>query len=348
MAAASVTYVFANGTNADGTQVNSNFNSVLNFLNTEVVQRDASIAFTAIPSLPATTPTLDNHAVRKAYVDAFIPAGIITQFGGSVAPSGWLICDGSAISRTNAAYTRLFSAIGTTYGVGDGSTTFNIPNLKGRVPVGFDATQVEFDALAETGGAKTHTLSIGEFPSHTHIQDSHNHTQNSHTHLQDAHTHTQNAHTHVQNSHNHGQDAHNHSQNAHNHVIYMQTGSAGSHSHTYTFDDVGTGGRSTGSTTTVTNTISSTDNTSTAGSHTHDVIGYTLDNTASNIATTATNQSATASNLDATAVNQSNTAVNQSTTATNLAATATNQNTGGGGAHNNLQPYIVVNYLIKL
>jgi microcystin-dependent protein len=168
MATAAVTYTFANGTNADGTQVNSNFTSVVNFLNTETVQRDASIAFTAIPSLPASDPTTDNQAVRKAYVDNFLPAGVITQYGASTAPTGWLLCRGQAISRTNPLYTRLFSAISTTYGVGDGTSTFNLPNLQGRIPVGFDSTQTEFDALAETGGSKTSTLSTANLPSHQH------------------------------------------------------------------------------------------------------------------------------------------------------------------------------------
>lgn len=279
MATASVTYVFANGTNADGTQVNANFNSVTNFLNSEVIQRDGSIAFTAIPTLPASTPTLDNHAVRKAYVDSFLPAGVITQYGGGSAPSGWLVCDGSAVSRTNATYARLFAAIGTTYGVGDGSTTFNVPNLKGRVPVGYDATQTEFDALAETGGAKTHTLTSAEMPSHTHVQDAHTHTQN-----------------------------------AHNHFVWINTSTDGSHNHDFT--DAGTNAVARTTNTGAANTASTTqvsDSTDYAGSHSHSVIGYTADNTA-----------------------------------TNQNTTATNQNTGGGGAHNNLQPYLVVNYIIKL
>ncbi len=96
-----------------------------------------------------------------------IPAGVITQFGGSTAPTGWVLCDGTAYSRT-VTYNNLFTAVGTTYGGGDGSTTFNVPNLKGRVPVGRDASQSEFDTLAETGGAKTHTLTAAEIPGHTH------------------------------------------------------------------------------------------------------------------------------------------------------------------------------------
>jgi microcystin-dependent protein len=84
----------------------------------------------------------------------------------STAPSGWLLCDGAAVSRTT--YSALFAVIGTTYGVGDNSTTFNLPNMKGRIPVGYDSGQTEFDALGETGGSKTHTLSTSEMPSHSH------------------------------------------------------------------------------------------------------------------------------------------------------------------------------------
>lgn len=62
------------------------------------------------------------------------PTGAVIGFAGSSAPSGWLLCDGSAVSRTT--YADLFTAIGTSYGVGDGSTTFNLPDLRGRVPVG--------------------------------------------------------------------------------------------------------------------------------------------------------------------------------------------------------------------
>lgn len=94
------------------------------------------------------------------------PTGMISLFAGSTAPTGWLICDGTAVSRTT--YADLFTAIGTTYGTGDGSTTFNLPNLKGRVPVGLDSTDTSFDALGETGGEKTHTLLEAEMPSHTH------------------------------------------------------------------------------------------------------------------------------------------------------------------------------------
>ena len=64
------------------------------------------------------------------------------------APTGYLLCDGTAVSRTT--YAGLYAVIGTTYGIGDGTTTFNLPNMKGRVPVGYDITQTEFNTIGKT------------------------------------------------------------------------------------------------------------------------------------------------------------------------------------------------------
>jgi microcystin-dependent protein len=79
--------------------------------------------------------------------------GDIKTVAYATAPDGWLLCDGSAVSRST--YAALFEAIGTTYGSGNGTTTFNLPSTKGKVQVGRDAGQTEFDTLGETGGAKT-------------------------------------------------------------------------------------------------------------------------------------------------------------------------------------------------
>ncbi|QRY40842.1 tail fiber protein [Microbacterium hominis] len=96
------------------------------------------------------------------------PAGLVSPFAGATGsvPSGWLLADGSAISRTD--FSDLFAVVGTTYGTGNGTTTFNLPNLRGRVAVGLDVTQTEFNSLAKTGGAKTHTLTVNEIPAHDH------------------------------------------------------------------------------------------------------------------------------------------------------------------------------------
>ena len=97
-----------------------------------------------------------------------MPIGFNVLFSGpdNKIPTGWMLCDGRAISRTT--YSELFDLIGTTYGVGDGSTTFNIPNLKGKVPVGLNIDDEEFDVLGKTGGEKEHTLIVGEIPAHNH------------------------------------------------------------------------------------------------------------------------------------------------------------------------------------
>lgn len=91
-------------------------------------------------------------------------AGIICPFGGSSAPSGFLMCNGQAVSRTT--YAALFAVIGTTYGGGNGSTTFNVPDLRGRTVIGSNSSH----ALGSTGGAETVKLSKNEsaLPAHGH------------------------------------------------------------------------------------------------------------------------------------------------------------------------------------
>lgn len=95
-----------------------------------------------------------------------VPPGSVSAYAGISVPGGWLHCDGSAIDRT--IYADLFAAIGTTFGSGDGETTFNIPNLRGRNIIGLNSSDADFDALGETGGEKRHTLTIAEMPAHTH------------------------------------------------------------------------------------------------------------------------------------------------------------------------------------
>lgn len=98
------------------------------------------------------------------------PVGEIALWATSTAPTGWLIADGATVSRST--YSALFAVLGTTYGAGDGSTTFGLPNLKGKVPVGRDASDTAFDTIGETGGSKTSALVVANLPAHTHTASS--------------------------------------------------------------------------------------------------------------------------------------------------------------------------------
>ena len=93
---------------------------------------------------------------------AATPTGTMIDFAGTSAPAGYLACDGSAVSRIT--YARLFGVIGTRYGVGDGSTTFNVPDRRDRFGIGASSTR----AVGSTGGTENVTLTTNQIPSHSH------------------------------------------------------------------------------------------------------------------------------------------------------------------------------------
>lgn len=97
-----------------------------------------------------------------------VSSGMIYWFAGSTAPAGYLECDGSAVSRTT--YADLFTAIGITFGVGDGSTTFNLPDQARNTLVGKGGTGTSElgNSIGDTGGEESHALTEDEIPAHTH------------------------------------------------------------------------------------------------------------------------------------------------------------------------------------
>lgn len=154
------------------------FYVVLNSTNASQTIKAAGIGV-SIPPAVMTTVVCDG-------TDCFAPAqtvtaaiGTVCDFAGSTAPSGWLLCYGQAVSRST--YAALFGAIGTTYGTGDGSTTFNVPDLRGRVSAGVEAMggsaagrignavtgSMASVALGGVGGEAYHTLNQTELPSVT-------------------------------------------------------------------------------------------------------------------------------------------------------------------------------------
>ncbi|USZ80548.1 tail fibers protein [Serratia phage MQ-4] len=209
--------------------------------------------------------------------------GTVLPFAGAAAPADWLLCAGQAVSRTT--YATLFAVIGTTYGAGDGSTTFNLPDLRGRVAGGKDdmggtaagrltaaGAGVAGTTLGATGGTQVHSLTTAQMPAHNHAV-----TDPGHAHGITDPTH-----------------AHGVYDPGHTHQYYRVTTGNGQGS------DVGT-----------------------ANNH------------------ILTNTAAAATGIS---IYASGTGISVNGAGTGIST----QNNGSGGAHNNTQPTIVLNHIIKI
>ena len=159
---------------------------------------------TAELTLPNISGTLENVA------DIVIPPGLVIAYGGSgvTPPTGWLYCDGNAISRTT--YSTLYNIIGTRYGTGDGTTTFNLPKMMsgstyGIFPAGSASTEnngFDVDGVRTIqSNVTTQKIASKQMPSHTHDMN-HFHNISSHGHTMPAHSHDY-SHTHSIPSHRH-------------------------------------------------------------------------------------------------------------------------------------------------
>ncbi len=249
---------------------------------------------------------------------------IATITGVQEPQTGWFLANGAAVSRTT--YADLFAQVGTAYGVGDGTTTFNLPNLQQKFPMG-QAQSGTGNVLGATGGSIDHTHTI----SHTHDMGNHTHTI--------AHTHTM-AHTHDLSNHTHQVAGHQHSVGAHTHFI--NSGSWDGISNYAVTSTLLSGGI------TITQGTAGSSASVVNQSHTHavDIFGSTNSNSSFNTAVNATQTSTGPSNNSTGAASVSTTsaasAANSGTPSTNTTSTPSVANSG-----TNNPPFVVVNYLIK-
>lgn len=253
------------------------------------------------------------------------PSGVVAMWPTATPPTGWLLCDGSTVSRTT--YATLYGILGTTFGAGDGSTTFNLPDYRSRVvvgasdqnPVGGALGQVSATvalgagrtarAKAATGGEETHVLTTGELASHQHTTPSHSHGGGvNYSDVVHAHSVSTESPTSSFMAANWN----------HSHVISgNQVGWAqGSHDHYSGVSNLAEGPRATGGSVGSPGKSSGTDVTNIDHQH-----GVTHGHTAGN-----------------TSINHSHT-INGDAPTTN--------GTGSGTAHNNMQPWLALNFIIK-
>jgi microcystin-dependent protein len=167
------TVISADATNST-IDVKDDRNLVVKVNGGTVITANSTDVTTTIPVVLPAAPTTTLQAATKGYVDGLTgaPAGVIMAFAGAAAPTGFLTCNGSAVSRTT--YATLFAAIGTTWGSGDGSTTFNVPDLRGAFLRGSGTSALDPSSprsvgsfQAEAYASHTHSNSLSD-PGHQH------------------------------------------------------------------------------------------------------------------------------------------------------------------------------------
>jgi microcystin-dependent protein len=317
----------------------------------------------AYNTIPANSISLAE--LSAPITERLVPTGTITAFGGTVAPTGWLLCNGTAYFT--AMESALFAVIGNQYDVSGGQSSpgagqFRVPLLTGRIPVGRDTGQPEFDGMGDTGGVKNVTLTGAQsgIAVHSHSISLSGTTGNNNA----NHTHPQQGtfgsgaqdtnHTHGQQG-SFGTDGQN--------LDHFHSGTtAGGGSHDHSLNIHGNVAQSHGHTSTGANTVAGTPNPLTgssvarsapvnsAANHTHFINtggtsnthghGFTL---SGSTGTVSANHAHSTTISGSTSTQSTNHAHTFSASGTSGPTTATN----ALQAHENLQPYIVVNYIIK-
>lgn len=132
-------------------------------VNKSQLDTKAPVAGNAAQEFAVATATTGNSAVNLTQLLGYVSSGMVLPFAGSAAPTGWLECNGAAVSRTT--YSALFAAIGTLWGIGDGSTTFNLPETRGEFIRGYDHSR------GVDSGRAIGVWQDESFKSHTHVYD---------------------------------------------------------------------------------------------------------------------------------------------------------------------------------
>lgn len=284
----------------------------------------------------------------------FLPVGVILPYGGSTAPTNWLLAYGQEISRST--YAALFAVFGTTYGSGNGSTTFNLPDLRGRVVAGKDdmggsdaarlsgVYSTSATTLGGSLGAASITLTTSHLPAHDHTFSGTSASNGAHT-----HTYSGSSTTDAGGSHTHSVSASGTTSGestTHTHTFSGTTsGVSVVHNHSLTLYNAGSSfnfpvGVSGGTPVASAPTSTESDN------HTHTYSGTTGGQSVNHTHTV------TVSGTAASNGSHTHTFAWSGTTASNGAHTHTYSGTtssvGSGSAHNNAQPTFILNYIVKV
>lgn len=271
-----------------------------------------------------------------ALADVMIPAGVIWEWAGDTLPDPamygrWIWADGSAVSR--AEHSRLFKHVGVLHGAGNGTTTFNVPNRKGRTGVGYDAGDADFNAVGKTGGFKTTTADHSHsLSSHTHDLATHVHGLGGHAHGTNPHDHHLNGHGHTVNGHSHGGGTGVHAHNNANGTVYSTNNATHAHNGGcgQAAESPGTGAATGWGCNITTNSVGQGNSSESPG--------------------TDGNWGLTSGVWNSTA-NQGPTTGSDGASGIGAAQGPSTPNTGAssaGAASGNLQPYIAMNYIVKV